>query len=273
MSTATLERPHAPATSPAAGSRSVTTPRLINSEWIKFRTLRSSWYTLLAGVLALIVIGGAIGYTTGRNFAGLAPEDAVPSGVLQGSNLAQLLIAVLGVLFVTGEYGTGMIRSTLAAAPKRLPVLVAKAVVFGTVTVVTMTAASFVAFLSGQAFLHHYGHGVALTDPGVLRVVIGTGVYLTLVGLFAMGVGWVVRSTAGGISTAVALLLVLPGVLGLFSSLQPLLKFLPSEAGGAFISSLHVPGMLSAWTGLAVLTAWVLGSLLAAAAVLRRRDA
>lgn len=273
MSTAILDRPTVTKATSAGAAPKVTTPRLVNAEWIKFRTLRSSWYTLLAGVLGLIAIGGAIGYNTGKNFVGLAPEDAVPSSVLQGSNLAQLLIAILGVLFVTGEYGTGMIRSTLAAVPKRVPVVVAKAVVFGLVTLVTMVAASVATFFTGQVFLRHYGHGVALTDPGVLRVVLGTGVYLTLIGLFAMGVGWIVRSTAGGISAAVALLLVLPSLLGLVSFVKPVVRYLPSEAGGSFISSLHAPDTLTAWPGLAVLAAWALGSLVVAAVALRRRDA
>ena len=242
MSTTTLDPAPVPAHQPKAGTGRLTPLRLVNAEWIKFRTLRSSWYTLFAGVLALIVLAGVLGYNTGKGFAGMKPDDLVPSGVLQGSAMTQLLVAVLGVLFVTGEYGTGMIRSTMTAVPKRVPVLIAKAVVFATVTLVTMVAASLAAFLLGQAFLHHHGRGAALGDTGVLRVVIGTGVYLTLVGVFASGVGWIVRSTAGGISAALALLLVLPTLLGLVSSAKPLVRFLPSKAGSSFISSLQHPG-------------------------------
>lgn len=272
MSAATLDR--APIQRyTAAGTGSITTTRLINSEWIKFRTLRSSWYTLLTGVLALIAIGGVIGYNTGKNFTGLAPEDAAPSSVLQGYFLAQLLIAVLGVLFVSGEYSTGMIRSTLAAVPKRVPVLVAKAVVFGGVALVMMVTASIVTFFTAQLFLSSYGHGVSLGDPGVLRVVIGTGIYLTLVGLFGSALGWIVRSTAGGIGAVVAIFLVLPGLLGLVPGVKSLVKFMPSEAGGSFAQSLLAPDRLSAWSGLAVMTAEVLLALVVAAVLLRRRDA
>ena len=273
MSTATLDCGPAPSPGPATADGRLTFPRLLASEWIKFRTLRSSWYTLLGGVLALIVLAGVLGYNIGKGFAGMKPDDLAPSGVLQGNAMAQLLVAVLGVLFVTGEYGTGMIRSTMAAVPKRVPVSLAKAAVFAAVTLVVMVTASLAAFLLGQAFLHHYGRGAALGDPGVLRVVVGTGVYLTLVGVLASGVGWIVRSTAGGISAVLALLLVIPTLLGLVSSAKPLVKFLPSRAGGSLIASLHTPETLSPWAGLAVLAAWTFAALAVAAVTLRRRDA
>ena len=189
----------------------VTFPRAARSEWVKFRTLRSSWYILLGSFLAMVGIGLAVGYNTGKNWSGLAPEDAVPSSGLQGYHLSMLLIGVLGALFVSGEYGTGMIRSTLAAVPRRTPVLLAKALVFGAIAVVTMVGASLAGYASAQIFLSHYGHGTALTAPGVLRVVIGTGVYLALVGLLGSAIGWIVRSTAGSISAYVGVL-ILPAV-------------------------------------------------------------
>lgn len=253
----------------------VTIPRVVFAEWIKFRTLRSSWIVLLAAVVAMVAIGALIGYNTGVHWGGgLDPEDRVASAPLQGLYLAQLLIGVLGVLFVSGEYTTGMIRSTLAAVPTRLPVLGAKAVVFAAVTVVSLVPAAFAAFFAAQAFLHHYGHGTALSAPTALRVVIATGLYLALIGLLGSALGWIVRSTPGGISALVGLLLVVPVILTVLPGqwIKDVSKYLPSEAGASFYSSLRGDNMLSPGAGLLVLVLWVVVALAAAAVLLKRRD-
>ena len=271
------------ALNPSAGRRiggstdeRVTPGRILRSEWIKFRTLRSSWYTLAAAVLAMVVVGLVVGYATSvSNWANLDPEDTVASAPLQGGHLGQLLIGVLGVLFVTGEYATGMIRSTFAAVPSRLSVLGAKTAVFGAVALVSMVVASFAAFLAAQAiFLSPDGHGTSLGDPGVIRVVVGTGVYLALAGLLGGALGWIIRSTAGAIAALVGILLVLPTIVGLLpgslgSTLPP---YLPSSAGEAFSTSLR-GDLLAPWSGLGVIVAWVVAALVVAAVTLRRRDA
>jgi ABC-type transport system involved in multi-copper enzyme maturation permease subunit len=276
MSTATATLGAAsPARPPALATQNrVTFPRVVRSEWIKFRTLRSSWLTLFATVAALIVVGLLIGYHTGQEFAHLAPEDVAPSGVMQGYYLGQLLIGVLGVLFVSGEYTTGMIRSSLAAVPKRLPVLTAKAVVFAAVALVTLVPTAFVTFLGGQRILSHYGHGWSLSDPGVLRVVIGTGVYLALIGLLGGAFGWIVRSTPGAISTLIGLLLVVPTIFRVLPGawVKTAFQYLPGQAGSAFASSLRASDALAPWTGLLVLVIWVVAALGVAAIVLKRRD-
>ena len=253
----------------------VTLRRVVESEWIKFRTLRSSWVTLGAAVLVMIGLGMVIGYYTGKDFAGVAPEDAAPSAPLQGSIGAQLLIGILGVLFVSGEYATGMIRSSLAAVPTRVPVLAAKAAVFGAVTLVAMVASSFGAFLAAQAFLGYYGHATSLTDSGVLRVVIGTGVYLTLIGLLGAALGWLLRSTPGGITAFAGLILVLPGLLQVLPGTwgQTVAHYLPEQAGESFIMSVRDEGALEPWTGIGVLALWVIAAMGAAVLVLKRRDA
>ena len=275
MSIATQTRPAVePTRSPTTDRGTVTFPRVVRSEWIKLRTLRSSWITLFAAVAAMILIGTLIGYNTGKNWAGLAPEDAVPSGAMQGYFLGQLLIGVLGVLFVSGEYSTGMIRSTLAAVPKRIPVLLAKTVVFGATALVAMVSAALLAFGGAQIFLSHYGHGSALSDPGVLRVVVGTGVYLALIGLLGGALGWILRNTAGGIATLVGLLLVVPVLLEVlpWQWLKDIGRYLPGNAGGSFVSSIQVPDTLTPWTGLTVLALWVVAALGVAAVLLKRRD-
>ncbi len=254
----------------------VTSGRVLNSEWIKFRTLRSTWITLAAAVVAMTAIGTAVGYFTGTgNWATLEAQDTLASAPLQGYFLTQLLVGVLGVLFVTGEYGTGMIRSTFAAVPRRLPILGAKTAVFGAVALMAMTVASFAAFFGAQLFLGPDGHGSSLSDPGALRSVAGVGIYLTLVGVLGGALGWVVRNTAGAISALVGLLLILPVILGLLpgSLGTTITKYLPSNAGGSLMTSVQLPDTLAPWTGLGVVVLWVAAALVAAVVVVRRRDA
>jgi ABC-2 type transport system permease protein len=252
----------------------VTERKVISAEWVKFRTLRSSWAVLGSAVVGMLVIGLLVAHNT-RHLAGLAPEDAAASGPLQGYFLGQLLIGALGVLFVTGEYSTGMIRSTFAAVPKRLPVLRAKLVVFTVVIGISMVAASVAAFIIAQAYLSHYRTGYSLGDPGVLRVVVGTGVYLTLAGLIGAAIGWLVRSTPGALVTYVGIILVLPvlfgNVLGTWG--KNVAQFFPGEAGGSFVSSVRDTPSLSPWVGLGVMVGWVVVGFVIAAVQLEHRDA
>lgn len=263
-----------PRTAAKSFGEPVTLTRVVRSEWIKFRTLRSTLSVLGAAVLGILLAAGLVAYNT-RNLAGIQAEDAVPSATLQGYYLGQLLIGALGVLFVTGEYSTGMIRSTFGAVPTRLPVLAGKLVVFTAVTLVAMVASCVVAFLGAQAFISTYRTGASLGDPGVLRIVIGTGVYLTLIGMLGAGIGWIIRSTPGAIVTLIGLVLVVPVLL---SSLlgqigKDLGQYLPSNAGASFVSSLRDPTSLSPWVGLGVLIAWVVGLTAVAAKRVRRSDA
>ena len=253
----------------------VTPRRILNSEWTKFRTLRSSWLTLLGAVVAMVGTGLVVGYVTSTSDWATLDGATFASATVRGYLLAQLIVGVLGVLFVTGEYGTGMIRSTFAAVPRRLHVLAAKTVVFSTVALVSMTLASFAAFFGGQIFLSADDHGSSLSDPGALRAVAGVGVYLMLVGALGGALGWIVRSTVGAITTLVALLLILPVLVGFLPASvgTDIAKFLPSDAAEAFVSSGPVANALAPWTGLGVLVLWVALSLAAAEVLLRRRDA
>ncbi len=252
----------------------VSLSRVIASEWLKFRTLRSTVLILVAAMLALVVFGAIIGHNT-RNPAGLDPEDVVASGPLQGYYLGQLLIGSLGVLVVSGEYSSGMIRATLAAVPRRLPVLVAKLTVFTLVVGAAMVAASVVGFLVAQSFLSGYRPTYSLSDPDVLRVVVGTGVYLTLIGLLGGAIGWIVRSTPGSLVTLFAVILVLPVLLLLFHGAwaRHAGAWLPTGAGASFSTSLHSPGALAPWPGIAVMAAWVVAAYVLAGLSVRRRDA
>lgn len=269
MSIAPTLHPEAPS------NEKVTFARAVKAEWIKFRTLRSSWLTLGAAMAVMVVVGLIIGYATSTaNWATLDAEDTLASSPIQGFLLTQLIVGVLGVLFVTGEYATGMIRSTFAAIPRRLPVIGAKAVVFGVVALVAMTAASFAAFYGAQLFLGPDDHGSSITDPGALRSVAGVGLYLTLVGLLGAGIGWIVRNTAGAISALVGLLLILPNLISFLGSWSdPIVKYLPSNAGESFVTSSRIPDTLAPFTGLGVLAAWAALAFAAAVVVVRRRDA
>jgi ABC-2 type transport system permease protein len=254
----------------------VTPVRAARSEWIKLFSLRSSWITFAAAVVAVVGLGVLISYLTNSHWDQTPADERLrfdPVGrSLGGVNLAQLAIGVLGVLVVTGEYTTGMIRASLMAVPRRLPVLAAKLAVFAACTFVLMLVSAFVAFLLGQQALG--SHGTTLGAPHALRAVIGVALYLTVVGAFAVGLGFILRSTAGGIAALFGLLLVLPGVAHLLpATWQPhVLPYLPSNAGAGLFSVQPEPGMLSTWAGFGVFCIWAAAALVVGAVLLRRRD-
>jgi ABC-2 type transport system permease protein len=275
MSTATLDRPRASTSS--VHVEPVTQRRVLNSEWIKMRSLRSTGLTLLAAVVAMIAIGWIVGWATNAHWATQRPDEIASfnpiSNSLNGYHLAQLAVGVLGVLLVSGEYATGMIRATFQSVPTRLPVLWAKAALYAGVTFVLMLVASFAAFVGGQQFLGT--HGTSLSASGAVQDIFGVTGYLTLIGIFAVALGFIIRSTAGGIATLFGLLLVLPGIgLVLPTSWQAnTLPYLPSNAGASMFSPQTAVGSLSAGAGLVVLVTWVVAALAGAAVLVKRRDA
>lgn len=244
---------------PADEVQPINQTRAIVSEWVKFRTLRSSVWLIAAAILGMIAIGLLVAFNTRHLAANIQSNDADPSGPLQGYYLAIYLMGALGVVFVSGEYGTGMIRSTLTAVPRRLPVVWAKALVLTVVALITMTVASFAAFLAAQALISHYRPGHSLGEPGVLRVVIGTGVFLTLITLLGSALGWIIRNTPGAIVTFFGLVVLLPVLLSFFGTAgRSIAQYSPIYAGSSFIQSTPEPPALSPWTGLLVLAGWVI---------------
>lgn len=256
-------------------SKPVTYRRVVASEWIKWKSLRSTWATLGGAVAGMVVIGLLVAYNTRHLTPNIQPNDADPSGPLQGYYLGQLLIGALGVLFVSGEYSTGMVRSTLTAVPKRLPALWAKLTVLIAVVAAAMIPATVVAFLAAQGLISGYRPGFSLGDPGVLRVVIGTGVYMVAMGVIGSALGWIVRSTPGALVAYVGLLLILPVLFGqaLGSWGRDVAQYFPSRAGTGFAESIRESYTLTPWAGALVLLAWVVVSVAVAARVLRSRDA
>ncbi|WP_007507798.1 MULTISPECIES: ABC transporter permease subunit [Pseudofrankia] len=249
---------------------------VIHSEWVKISTLRSTWYVLVATVIGMVGIGAiaaAVGaaHWGSMSAANRATFSAVDTS-LTGVALAQMIISVLGVLLVTGEYSTGMIRSSLSAVPRRLKMLAAKLVVAGALSVAVSVAGGIVALLVGKALLGSHG---ALDGSDAVRSLLGSAFYLMSITVFAGAVGFIVRSTAGGIAAVLGLLLVLP-VLGAVlpqSWQNELLPFLPTNAGNAAYAMHPYDNSLSAGAGFVTLCVWMVVASVTAALLLRKRDA
>jgi hypothetical protein len=251
---------------------------VVRAEWIKFRSVRSNVISLVAAGAVLVLFGALFSSLAGSDEA-LPPNATAGTDSLSmsfgGMNLSQLVLGVLGALFVAGEYTTGMIRTMFAAVADRIPVLRAKAIVLAGTTWVVMTVASFVVFAAGQAVYADDGATYGLGDDGVLRAVPGGGVYGAGIVLMGLALGFLLRSTAAAISTLVGTLMIAPGLVGLLpdSVSESIGKFLPSDAGQAFLNVAGTDALLSPTAGFAVFAAWVVGLLTAAVVVLRRRDA
>jgi ABC-2 type transport system permease protein len=261
----------------------VTQTRVALSEWTKIRTLRSTRYSLLAGVVMTIAFAVIPALVNASRWSGMSTSDKASFNPLEtsliGVTIAQLAIGVLGVLVISGEYSTGMIRSTLAAVPSRLPVLWGKAGVFSVVTLLLALPSTLIAFFAAQAILRGHsfnGHDIALSfsDPGVARAVIGGALYLTLVGVFGLGLGAILRNTAAGISAFAAVFFVLPTLMNILPSSwgNAVSPYLPSDAGRAIMQTGNPAHTLAPWTGLGVLAVYTAIAIAIAAVLLRRRD-
>src|SRR6516165_9399806 len=217
----------------------VTQRRVLLSEFIKFRSLRSTMWTLLAAVVLMIGLGALFSAVTASqyhtfNWAERAAFDPVTTS-LNGVIFAVVAFGVLGVLLTGGEYSTGMIRSSLTAVPRRLPVLWGKLAVFAGSILSVSLVASFISFFLGQALLNSHHLGVPVTAHDALRSVIGAALYLTVAGLIGLALGAVLRNTAAGITIFAAVFFVIPLLTGMLpaSVSNHLTQYLPSNAGGA----------------------------------------
>jgi ABC-2 type transport system permease protein len=251
----------------------------IRAELTKLRSVRSTTWTLLATVGLAIGFGALVGVSQMSSWDNLDPAERLrfdPTFFsLSGLWLAQLGVGVLGVLLVTSEYATGQIRATLGATPQRLTVLAAKATAFTGVVLAVGVVASFSAFLIGQRIFATKGLETALSEPGVLRAVFGGALYLAGVGLLGVGLGTILRRTAGAVAALAGLLVVVPMVAGFLpSSFQESFgKFLPAQAGMSIFSVAPDPRALEPWTGYGVFLAYVVLALVAGGILLVRRDA
>ncbi len=262
---------------PATVAGPVTQVRVVRAEWAKLRALRSTWWCGLTAVLLIVGLGTAIaGSGTAYHVSAANSAAKGVSASLLGLLFAQLVIGVIGVLAFSGEYGTGMIRATLAVVPARLPVLWAKVIVLaGLVLPVTLLCA-FADFFTATAIVSSRGGSlISLTDPGVLRTVVGSSLYLTVVVVIGLALGTLLRKTAAGLSVFAAVFFVIPIVVGaLPQNITGFAPYLPSNAGGALWGSpLGTGHALSPWTGFAVLCGYAAVLVGLAAWRLRRRDA
>jgi ABC-2 type transport system permease protein len=248
----------------------------LRAEWIKFWSVRSTfWSTAMlfvlgAGLTVLVCATSAAWLASGE------ADESPLSFVTWGLMFAQITAIVLGTLVVTSEYGTGMIRATLAATPRRGSVLAAKAIVLSGTLFVVGTVTAFAGFFGGNFFLDREGIGVALGDEGVLRAMLGSGLYMAGLGLFAAAVGFLIRHTAAALSVVLALVFVvgnmaflLPGTWGEWTA-----KLMPGNAGSGVATPVSFnPELLDPWVGFAVFAGEVALLTVIAWATFRRRDA
>jgi ABC-2 type transport system permease protein len=248
----------------------------LHAEWIKFWSVRSTfWSTAMlfvlgAGLTVLVCATSAEWLASGE------ADESPLSFVTWGMLFAQITAIALGTLVVTSEYGTGMIRATLAATPRRGAVLAAKALVLSSTLFVVGTVTAFAGYLGGNWFLDREGIGIALSDEGVLRALFGSGLYMAGLGLFAAAVGLLIRHTAAALSIVLALVFVvgnmaflLPGTWGEWTA-----KLMPGNAGSGVATPVSFnPELLDPWVGFGVFAGEVAALLLVAWLVFRRRDA
>ncbi len=258
----------------------VTQARVIRSEWTKLFSLRSTRWSLFVAVLLTIGLPLLFAAVTSSHWGSMGPNERAnrhPLDIaLAGVNLSQLAIGVLGVLVITGEYSTGMIRASLTAVPKRLPVLWAKAIVFAVVTFALMLPSVFIAFFGSQAILsRHDILQISLSQSGVTRAIVGGAAYLMLLGIFTLALGTIVRNTAGAIAAFAAIFFVIPPLLNILPASwnDAVSPYLPDAAGRSIFSLTHGAHSLAPGPGLALFVGYCAVALAIAAVVLLRRDA
>jgi ABC-2 type transport system permease protein len=269
-------------TTTLSATRPQTLSRAIHSEWIKTRSLRSTWIGMAAVIVVMIGFGAIASAVSsgsvaapGRGGGPFAGGGALPT-VLTGSTFAVLLIGVLGSLAGAREYGSRMITASVVAVPRRWQVVVAKAVALAAVVIPTALVAVMGSYVVGTAILSaNDAPTVSLTDDGVLTTLLGMVGYITAIALVGLGLGILLRSVAGSIGAVVGGILILPGIAGalLPDSWDTVLRFLPSSAASAFTAVAAAgDSKLGSAAGVIVLATWVVAALVAAVISLSRRD-
>lgn len=248
------------------------------SEWTKLRSVRSTYWCVLLAIILGIGLGAAISAGSAAGYSDQSAHDRAlfdPAAIsLAGLFFAQLALGVFAIMTVSAEYSTGMIRTTVAAVPRRGYVLAAKAMLVALVSFVTSIAVAFTAFPIGQAILNRHHLGVSLGDPHVARAVLGGGLYIGALSMMALGLAVIIRHTAGAITALVAVVFIIPIVTQLLpDSIQHnFSRYLPANAGSAITNVVQSPNSLGPWTGYAVFLGWVALVIGAGYYLLRTRD-
>ena len=288
MNTLTIAEAPTPALAPEhTVHATLTFPGVMRAEWIKLLSLRSTWWSL--GLTVAVMTLFALGQATSLDFIAQDPETAPTLGAIHGAEiisrgyqLGMITIAVLGALLITGEYSTGMIRSTLAAVPTRLPVLAAKAIAVTVATTVVTVLSLVLTYLISSPLLAEHDLVPRLDDAQTWQVAAGMAYFLIAAALFSLGMGTLLRSTAGAVTASLTVLLLLPGILQIIGLdwLQDLIDYLPQPAATAFltVSDVDLAGHatsqeLSPVAGLLIVAAYAIVPMVLAAVSLRRRDA
>lgn len=249
---------------------------VLRSELCKLYSVRSTYWTLLAAVVSNVGLAALLAMVLPGQLSAQDTATVDSTRVsLGGLHLSQIALGVLGVLVVTSEYGTGMIRSTLSAVPQRRLMLAAKTIVFAATALTVGVSSSFAAYFVFQAFLSGDGLRSSISDPAVLQAVIGGGLYLAVLGLCGLGLGAIVRSGAGAVATLFGVLFVPPILAELLprSWKDTIKPFVPLEAGSQIFSVQHPAGALGAWSGFAVLCLYAGLALGVGFVLINRRDA
>ena len=267
----------------ALADRSVSAPatigfgNILRSEWTKLRSVRSTFWTVGVAVVLGLAVGVIQCVESRSNILGgkegVHGFDA-PLSSLVGVYIAQVAFGALGVLAITSEYGTGMIRATVAAVPQRRAMVAAKQIVLTGSVLVVAEVLSFVSFGIGQAILSPAHVSVGLGAPGALRATVGGGLYLTAVAVLGFGLGALIRHTAGALSAFFGILFALTVVVDLLPTnlRNDLINYLPANAGSQIITTHPTIDALSPWVGLGVLCLYAVVPLIAAFALIERRD-
>lgn len=254
---------------------------VVRSEWIKLRTLRSTVWIAIGTVLTAIALSMIFGSAAPQLNATLDPSltnafavQVVVQAATIGLPLAQLPIAVLGVLSMSGEFTSGSIRATFTAVPRRLWVLAGKLVVLTALTLVVGLAITFGSYALTAPVLSSAGVTASLLDPDVTFRLLGGAIVLPAIAALALGIGTIIRSTVAAIATVAAILLVLPPVFSILGQhwAQTIVGLLPTSAGSILYSVATAPGSLEPWAAALVLLAWSAASLTIGATTLHRRD-
>lgn len=252
--------------------------QVVRSEWTKIRSVASTMWTLSLAVVVTIALGMLISGLSNSEFDNMSERDRLsfdPTFIsFAGMTLGQLALIVFGVLVVSNEYSTGMIRTSLAAVPRRGTFLASKIAVATGLALVVGLATSFVTFFLGQAMLG--GHRAEIGDPGVLRAVIGGGLYMTLIAMFSMGVAAMLRSPMLSLGILMPFFFLVSNILGNVSATEKIGQYLPDQAGSRImqvVTPIDDDKPYGPWGGLGIMVLWVIVALAGGYATLKKRDA